>query len=237
VTAMKLIVLCCGLLPPSILKNRLLRLLGHAVHRTAIIKPIVILGETKIEAASSSTIGTLSVLRNVRVLLGQHSTIGQLNWISAAPFLVENSRCMSAGRLELGEHAAIMNRHYIDASGGVLLGSYSIVAGVRSTFMTHGIDVADNVLDTNSIEIGKYAMVGGNCNLVLGASVPSHSVVAMGSTVVRGLTEAHGFYAGVPAKFRKVIGGGDFFSRELGDVSPRLSRSSQDIAGPGSQGE
>lgn len=221
-TAKKLIALWCGLLPSSTAKNKLLTILGHSVDRGATIKPIIILGKTTIRASASSTVGGLNVFRNVNVYLGQGATIGQLNWVSAAPFLVANAAATRAGSLELGEHAAIMNRHFIDVSGGVSLGSYSIVAGVRSTLMTHGIDVADNVLDTDAIQIGAYSMVGGNCNLVLGAVVPSHSVVAMGSTVVRGLTETHGFYAGVPARLRKTIEGGEFFSRTIGDVSPRL---------------
>lgn len=213
--------LCCGLLPASRLKNRLLVMAGHSVHESSIIKPVVFLGATRIDAASNSSVGAFSVFRNVDLSLAENAVIGQLNWISSAPFLVKNSLSPNAGRLVVGEHAAITNRHYIDSSGGVVLDPYSIVAGVRSTLMSHGIDVGSNELVTDVIRVGAYSMVGGNCNLVLGAHIPSHSLVAMGSTVVRGLSEVRGFYAGVPAKYRKPVDGA-FFERASGEVLPRV---------------
>lgn len=219
--AKKMLVLVVGLLPASYSKNRLLSMLGHSIHRDAAINPILVIGGTRIHACAGSSVGSLTVFRNVDVYLGEGATVGQLNWISSAPFLMESARGSKSGRLSLDDHAAIMNRHYVDASGGVSLGAYSILAGVRSTLMTHGIDVNDNVLDTEEIRIGAYAMVGGNCNFVLGAVVPPYSIVAMGSTVVRGLSDPNGFYAGVPAKFKKTIEGGDFFSRTVGSVAPR----------------
>lgn len=218
---LKVVNLTCGILPASKFKNALLTKLGHSVHSSARISPILLLGTTKLIAGDDSSIGALNVLRNVRVTLASRAVVGQLNWISAAPFLVNVSPSATRGQLVMHESAALMNRHYLDASGGIVLGQFAIVAGVRSTFMTHGISLEDNVLDTQEIVVGEYAMVGSNCNMVLGAVVPDFSVVAMGSTVVRGQTETYGFYAGTPAKFKSSVGNGRFFSRNVGEVLPR----------------
>ena len=147
--------------------------------------------------------------------------IGQFNWFSAAPFLVEESVSPIAGQFLLCAHASFTSRHYVDASGGVLIGEYATVAGVRSTFMTHGIDVEDNVLDSAPINVGRYAMVGGGCNLVMGASVPDYSLVAMGSVVIQGLDEPYSLYAGAPAKFKRALPVGAYSKRTTGAVPPR----------------
>lgn len=224
----ELIALGCGLLPASRIKNRLLVLLGHSVDASSTIKPVFLLGSTRVRTGPNSRLGSLNVIRNVQLSLASDAVIGQLNWISSAPFLVQSSESVESGRLELGAHASIMNRHYIDCSGGLILGPYSILAGVRSTVMSHGIDVGLNKLIARPIKIGDYAMVGGNSNLVLGAEVPSHSLVAMGSTVVRGLTETRAFYAGTPAKYRKAVEG-EFFHRAQGEVLPMKNTTSSNI--------
>jgi acetyltransferase-like isoleucine patch superfamily enzyme len=210
-----------GVLPSTRGKNFLLNKLGHSIGRSASIGPILLIGRTTLVVEDGARIGPFNVFRHVSAEVGEMAEIGQFNWISAAPFLVEESTSPISGRFLLGAHASFTSRHYVDASGGVRIGEYTTVAGVRSAFMTHGIDVEDNVLDTFPITIGKYAMVGGGCNLVMGATVPDYSLVAMGSVVVKGLTESHSLYAGAPAKLKKALPEGAYAKRITGAVPAR----------------
>lgn len=211
-----------GILPSNRGKNFLLNRLGHRVCMSASIGPILLLGRTTLIVGDGARIGPFNVFRQVtRVEVGEKAEIGQLNWISAAPFLAEESVSLISGQFLLGAHASFTSRHYVDASGGVSIGEYATVAGVRSVFMSHGIDVEDNVLDTFPIHVGRYAMVGGGCNLVMGSAVPDYSVVAMGSVVIKGLEQTHSLYAGAPARFKKAIPEGAYMNRTIGAVPAR----------------
>lgn len=210
-----------GALPASRMKNGLLRRLGHEIARDAVIGPILIVS-SRLVIGAGCRIGPFNVIRNVpHCEFGLGSELGQWNWISAAPFLLKDSPNEQAGFFIVGAESAITSRHYFDASGGVIIGDFVTIAGVRSAFMTHGIDVADAVLDTASIEVGDYAMVGGSTSVVLGARVPAHSVIAMGSVVIKGLTETYCLYAGSPARPKKKLSPGKYSTRAQGPVGPR----------------
>lgn len=209
-----------GLMPAARLKNWLLTKVGNEIHPTAHVSPMLLLPNARIIAAEQSRIGGLTAVRGAVVELGECAELGQLNWISAAPFLVRGADSTHAGILRIAEHASVTNRHYIDVSGGVSVGRYSTVAGVRSTFMTHGIDVASNTLVTSPIIIGEYAMVGGSCDFVLGAVVPDRSIVGMGSVVLRGLEQPGGLYVGNPAKYKRPSDLGAYGRRSVGAVPP-----------------
>jgi acetyltransferase-like isoleucine patch superfamily enzyme len=215
------LVLVVGLLPPGSWKNRLLNLLGHDIDPTATIAPVLIIGRTRLSVGPRVIIGPLNAFRDVSfVRIGAACQIGQLNWFTAAPLLVDGSPNPDAAVLEMGEAAQLTNRHYFDAAGGVFLGAYSVVAGVRSTFMTHGIDVVDNSMSTKPIRIGERSMVGSNCQLLPGALVPDRSVVAMGSTVVTALQGEEQLFAGAPAKAKKNLPASRFWTRTSGPVLP-----------------
>ena len=219
----KYLTLMIGVLPASGFKNAVLRFLGHDVHNSSRIGPILILGSPGLKLGLGTSIGPFNVIRNVPFFeMKEHSEIGQWNWISAAPVLVSAAAHREAGRFEIGAHSAVTSRHYFDVSGGVVIGDFSTIAGVRSVFMSHGIDVQDAVLDTAPITIGSYTMVGGCTNFILGAHVPTYSIVAMGSTVVKGLLQTHALYAGTPAKFKKQVDIGKYGDRSFGPLGPRL---------------
>lgn len=216
-----LLVLAIGLLPSSFWKNRLLNMLGHDIDPSATIAPIVITGRTRLSVGARVKIGPLNVFRDVLfVRIGTACEMGQFNWFTASPFLVDGSPNSDAAVLEMGNSAALTSRHYVDASGGVFLGAYSLVAGVRSTFMTHGVDVVENSMSTKPIRIGEHSMVGSNCQLLPGALVPDRSVVAMGSTVVTALDGEEQLFAGAPAKAKKGLPPSRFWSRTNGPVLP-----------------
>lgn len=210
-----------GLLPASRLKNHLLRKLGHAVSPDASVQPILLLGHAHLDMGARSRVGAFTCIRGASVTLETGAEIGQLNWISAASFLTATSTSSRRGSLVLGNEASLTNRHYLDASGGITIGPYATVAGVRSTFMTHGIDTSINRLVTKSISVGEYAMVGSNATFVPGAEVPPYSVVAMGSIVAGHLPVDHSLYTGVATQLRRPVPPGEYHIRTSGAVPPR----------------
>ncbi|MCA1605447.1 MAG: hypothetical protein LC775_08260 [Acidobacteria bacterium] len=209
-----------GLLPASRLKNRLLRMLGWRIATTARVGPSLFIRVRMVSADRDARIGPLNVFRDLQDLdLGANSVIGQWNWCSASPALVAAG---GKGSIELGRESAITSRHYIDASGGVVIGSFTTVAGVRSTFITHGIDWRANVQRCQSISVGDYCIVGSNNCLVPGAMVERGSVTGMGTTV--GGPQAGGSLIiserGRPVKANL---SGRFFERPVGFTSPEQS--------------
>lgn len=215
-----------GILPAGRTKNWLLCKTGQRVARTARVSPIFLLPGSRIEVGHRASIGPLTAIRGASVFLREGAEIGQLNWISAAPFLSASGTSSFHGQLILDPESSLTNRHYIDASGGVRIGKFTTVAGVRSTFMTHGIDAETNTLITAPIVVGEYCMVGGNCSFVLGGSVPNRSVVGMGAVIVRGLTTEGQLYVGNPARARRPVDLGAYGQRTHGKVPPAIEVSS-----------
>ena len=74
------------------------------------------------------------------------------------------------------------------------------MAGCRSKFFTHGIDVDANQQVSNGIELGPYTMVGAGVTLLMGSTVPPRCVVAAGAVVTPGLADELQLLAGVPAR-------------------------------------
>lgn len=205
-----------GLLPAGRLKNRLLNLAGHSIHKSARIHPILILGRTRLVISEGVHIGLLNVLRNVVQLeLSEHCVIGQFNWFSCDPGLVASSPHLTAGTMTMLPFSDITSKHLIDVAGGVTLGTHSIIGGARSTLISHGLDVEANVVRTDPITIGQYTMLGACVQVILGANIPAYSVVAMGALVTRGLTTERMIYGGAPARPLRELNDAKFWLPEL----------------------
>jgi acetyltransferase-like isoleucine patch superfamily enzyme len=156
-------------------------------------------------------------LRTVDLSAGAH--IGQFNWISGGSVGVPNA----SSRLVVGAHAAITSRHYIDASGGVLIGPFATIAGERSVILSHQIDYRVSKRALAEVTIGTYALVSSSVKVVPGSHIPAFSLVAMGSVVTPGLTEQRALYAGVPATLRRHDIDGKYFHRKQGPAEPGLA--------------
>jgi acetyltransferase-like isoleucine patch superfamily enzyme len=192
-----------GLLPASKAKNCLAGLLGYSVHASANVGPILLINVMDLSVGADSRIGPFSVIRDMRaVTLGSGARLGQWNWISSAR---DFWHLDGAGKLSIGQSAAVTSRHYFDCSGGVTIARFATVAGVRSTFVSHGIDIATNAQRSAPIYIGEYSIVGSNAKLVPGASVPHHCLTAMGSVIASGLEETYSMYAGAPARWKRSL--------------------------------
>jgi acetyltransferase-like isoleucine patch superfamily enzyme len=209
-------VLFLGLLPNSILKTCALRLTGWDIGKRARIAPNIFLNTTKISIGSGAEIRAFNIFRNVSLEVGVESIIGSFNWVGAARGLSELPSFK--GLLSLGQHSAINSRNYFDVSGGVFFGDFSDLAGVRSTFITHQIDLSLSIQSCNTIEIGNHSMICSNSKLVPGGTrIGDRCIFAMGSLVRSGVYPNDGFYAGCPATLKKMTSG-QWFHRGKGRV-------------------
>lgn len=194
-------------------------LLGWDVHPGAVVGLSLFLGVDHARIGEGVRIGHGNVFRNVRRLsIGDHAEIGQFNWFSAGQPFLAGGRA-DAGILRIGTHGAVTSRHYVDCSGGVEIGEFALVAGVRSVVLTHFIDVVTNRQKLAGVHVGDRTMVSSNVTLLPGAEVPPRSQVAAGAVVRGVLKESRRLYAGVPANPVREVRG-LFFDREVGHVEP-----------------
>ena len=209
------VVLFFGILPASKFKNLLLRICGMPIKLSAKIHPQLILGGGRITAGENSLIRPFNIFRNIDLEIGANTIIGSWNWISAATALstLESFR----GSLRLGDHSSINSRHYFDCSGGVVIGRYSDVAGVRSTFITHFVDTKEAVQTCRSIQIGDYVSLSSNLKVAPGANVGDRSLVAMGSILTSHIFPENSFIAGMPGRL-KAETSGKWFNRKVGRI-------------------
>ncbi len=167
---------------------------------------------SKLIMCDGAKIGKFNCFRQVRnVSLGKEASIGNLNWFTGAS--VESppmQRCFEkgsycSGALSLKDGAAITARHYIDIHADVDIGMMSIVAGVRSTILTHSIDFVSSRQRANGVVIGDYVFVGSNCIILPGAKVAGRCIVGAGSLVRGYLDQEWCSYGGQPARRLKSL--------------------------------
>jgi acetyltransferase-like isoleucine patch superfamily enzyme len=200
----------CWLLPPSRAKNRLLSALGHPVHPTARAGMCLVLRVAEFSVGADTVIGHGNVFRSLRaVRLGADVILGQLNWLSVAPTLVLSEP--GHGVAVLGDHAVLSNRHYLDCSGGLWLGEFATIAGIRSTVLTHSVDLESGKQTLAPVVLDRRAFVGTNCVIMPGTRLAERAVLATGSvTTLAGHYGLHTLHGGVPAKPIRPIDGAYF---------------------------
>ncbi|WP_062516252.1 acyltransferase [Demequina gelatinilytica] len=203
---------------PSRFKNFWLRRLGHEVPGSARVGMVLLSGQTRLSMGARASIGHFNVIKDVgRVELGEDSVIGQWNWITASTELVR--KFGAPGRLTLGAHSAISSRHYLDCSGGIDIGAFTTVAGVRTTIFTHGIDWRDSAQKVTPVSIGDYVLMGSNAVIPPGGTVPDRAVVAMGTVIGKDSGEPGSLIAGPRAGVVKPSLTGAYFDRRRGYVA------------------
>ncbi len=153
-------------------------------------------------------IGSLNCFRRVcEINLEDNAGIGNLNWFSGASHMtgVDAMGNYTSGSLLMGEGAALTNRHYVDMHGNIEIGRMALVAGVRSTLLTHSIDFTANRQTVEGIKIGAGTFVATNAVLLPGTRIPGNCIVAAGGVVTGPLPEEGFLYGGVPAKKIKPV--------------------------------
>lgn len=214
-----IVTLLLFMLPATRAKNFLLRRLGHPIHRTAHIGPTFLLRVGRFEAGPNSRVVFGNVFRGITtVILAEDAVIGQFNWMSAGSTFV--AKWPLQATLTVGEGAAIVSRHYIDCSGGVELERFSLVAGVRSTLLTHQINHTTGRQEIAPIRICADALLNSNNRVVAGAVLPPRSMTGIGAVVLPGLKAPGRLYAGVPARDIKSIEDSALFDRVEATIEP-----------------
>lgn len=169
------------LMPASRFKNAILRLLRHRIGRNSKIGICLFVNVKKISIDENVRIGSLNSFRNLEHLrLCSNTSIGNLNWLSASSILIENG---GNGSIEMKKSSVITNRHYLDLSGGLILGERSALWGVRSTLMTHGIEIESWLQKTKITEIGDDVVIGSNAVICPGTKISHGSFFGMGCLI------------------------------------------------------
>lgn len=195
------VALAAALLPQRAKLTVYRRLLGWQIAPDAVIKRSLILVD-ELHVGSGAFIGNLNVIKGARLVeIGDHAFVGHFNWITAEP--VRGPKLRHAERdpvLRLHHHAVITNRHFIDCGDTVEIGPFAALAGMRTTILTHTVDVARVRQQTRPVRIGERSVVWTHCVLLPGVRIPSFSMVRPGSVVMRPFAREYRAYGGVPAK-------------------------------------
>lgn len=211
------------IIPWKIRRYFLCKFLGYKIDESARIGFSLILSK-QLTMLPLSRVGNFSICNSIDSLyLGENSRIGSFIYITGYPSVenayfshVDNRECV----LHIGRHSAITSRHFIDCTAGIIIGSYTTVAGIRSQLLTHSIDITLNRQDASRIEIGSYCFIGTDCVVLPGAKLPDYSVLGAKSLLNKKLLDSDWLYGGVPAKpiKRLIRGETAYFNRNIGVV-------------------
>jgi acetyltransferase-like isoleucine patch superfamily enzyme len=175
----------------------------------------------RLELDEGAWIGTLNVIRGCEaVRLGAGASIAYQNWVSG-PSRATGLYPHSPDRrpeCTLGAHASVVRQHRVECSDAVTIGAYTVLAGVRTQVLTHGIDVMANVQRTAPVEIGAYGLVGSGSIIQSGSQVPDKTVVAPGAVVHGRPGDPEQLIGGVPARPLSRLDGAAYFRRTSGWV-------------------
>lgn len=194
------------------------RLFNWRIDPTARIGLSLVVNVDRLTLQEGAVIGHLSVLMNLySVTVGRFAVIGNWNWVSGARMFTRSSGD-TVRSFHLQDHGAVTSRHYVDCSGGVAIGPYTTIAGVRTTILTHQIDIVTSYQTCKPVSIGAYCFIGSDCRILPGVTIAERALVAMGSVVSADLTQPATLYAGVPARMIRPIEGAAYFHRLRGFV-------------------
>jgi acetyltransferase-like isoleucine patch superfamily enzyme len=138
----------------------------------------------------------------------ESSSIGNLNWITGYPSDLPGHfehQLERRPELVLGRDSAITNRHLVDCTASVRIGSFATFAGFASQLLTHSINLQTNRQEAYPITIGDYCFVGTNCVLLGGSALPDYCVLGAKSLLNRAQTDRYFLYGGVPARPIKAL--------------------------------
>lgn len=209
---------------PWPIRRRILNLLfGYDIARGAKIGRSILVVE-KLTMEPGSSIGSLNYAKGLRQIhLGESASIGNLNWITATSRHSDQFFVDQADRdpvLLIGPHSAITNRHLIDCTDTVDVGSFSTVGGWNSQIITHSIEVKSSQQRSGKIKIGDYCFVGSRVVILKGAVLPPNSILSAGSVLNTTDTAPYGLFSGTPAKrVREIDPAAMYFHRHQGFVT------------------
>ncbi len=217
-----LLQLFLGLLPASPTKNRLLSMTSKqwSIHPTAQIAPNFLIGIEHLDIREDAVLRLLNVFRGLyRLEVQEEGEIAQLNWISGAGGFMPTDHPDLRGTLVVRKAGMIGSRHFVDCSGGVVIGSYGGLAGYKTTIMSHSVDVMESGQKSAPVIIGDRTMIAVGCIILAGVTIAEKCVVAAGTVVAKDLTEPETMYGGSPAKPIASIKGAKLLNRDYARIT------------------
>lgn len=221
---MVVVLLLLGLLPASKLKNLLLTTCGRgwSVARSARVQPSLLWRVGQLRVGDRADVGPGNVFRELSsVDLGEGVQMGQFNWFSGAAAYIDQVDPDLAGRLVMEDRSGLTSRHYVDCSGGVRIGMLALVAGVRSTILTHSVNHRTWRQEGRPVHLGRSSVLFSNALVTAGTVIAERSVVAGGAVVSGHLAIPERLYGGVPAVEIGDISGAAALDREQVRDAPR----------------
>jgi acetyltransferase-like isoleucine patch superfamily enzyme len=191
------------LLPPSRLKNRLLNLLGHDIHPTAVIGICLVHGVARFELAEGVRIGHFNHFAGMSLVkIGPNSRIVMFNSILGGSGLEPGAEpAPERMSLVMGAQCHIISSHYLDCGGGLLMADRSWITGIRSTILTHAFDPREGGVVLQPVRLEEGAVIATSCTMLPGTVVGTGALLAAGSTTWTGqeLQSGH-LHGGTPAR-------------------------------------
>lgn len=178
----------------------------------------------KLIMCENARINHFTVAINLDLIqMNRNTYIGRNNWITGFSSVKHSKHFIHQkgreSKLIMGAESNITNHHHIDCTSPVILGKFVTVAGYYSQFLTHSINLKQNIQDSNSISLGDYTFIGTNSTILGGSVLPDYSVLAAKSLLNKKFDEAWGLYGGVPASKIKMISKDfKYFSRDQGYI-------------------
>jgi acetyltransferase-like isoleucine patch superfamily enzyme len=215
--------LIAWLLPSCGFKRWALRYLGNHIGHDVTLGPTLVLNCGRFSLGDGAVIENFNIFKRLSSIeLGPNAFIGNFNQFTAAPDHQQYSPLV--GKLLMSESAGIMNRHYFDCSGQVILRPFAAALGIKSIFQSHELDLADNTTTPGRIILGKNAMTGTACILLMDSYLPERSVLAAGSLLTRAKQgdnmPVSSLYAGVPARFIREVKDFAWWHRDSLQMAP-----------------
>jgi hypothetical protein len=204
-TAVRIALCSIAVLAPRRMRPRILNLVpDYHVDRTSSIGASFLCPSTTLIIGPHVRVGHLTVARRLeRLELGAYSQMGNFNLISGVPRGPHDPYIAAAPdrepELVLGERAVVTNRHYFDCADSIRLAEGSVIAGLRTIFITHGLNLATGELRCHPVRIGRCSMVSTACMVLMGSVLPDYCVLTPMSLLRKAHTEKYRLYGGNPA--------------------------------------
>lgn len=211
-------------LPWSIRRVMLIYFYGYEIHPTARIGFSYIYPKHLV-MEEGARIGHLNVAIHLNnIFLGKNVIIDRGNWITGFPVGTNSKHFVSdIGRkseLLIGKESAITKNHHIDCTNSICIGCYVTIAGYRSQFLTHSINIYENRQESHPIVIGNYCFVATGVKILGGSVLPNNSVLGAGAVLNKKYTDEYKLYAGIPARpIKELIPTAKYFCRKKGFVN------------------
>ena len=202
---------------PQRAKHWVARRLGWDIHPTAYLGRSII-DARYVRMGPESMIGPFNVIRALdRLELGRGANIASRNWIIGIPLdsAIYAQATKRDPSLVMGDFAMVTVGHDIDCADRVELAEHAVIAGFKSSVLTHSLNFVNDRFFTGTVTLGPYGVLLSNCVMLTGTNIPARSIVSAGSVVATPLTAEQTFYRGNPAEaVRELPDTLRFFRRE-----------------------